>query len=112
MRVNMKVKLLGNEVLELVNKVAQEHQDQNVAVLASKIKAALRFASVEDPFKKVKKMIKEMVSKLQQEAREEAQEKAYCDKELGVTTLKQDDLNGEVEGLKAHIDKAMSESIK
>jgi len=105
-----KTALLGREVVQLVSKVGADLKDKQVQQLASKIKAVLKFG--EQPFKKVKGLIRDMVEKLQQEAREEASEKAYCDKEMGTTKIKKSDLEDETEGLKAHIDKAASDSAK
>mmetsp|Transcript_116419 Transcript_116419/g.267263 ORF Transcript_116419/g.267263 Transcript_116419/m.267263 type:complete len:671 (+) Transcript_116419:195-2207(+) len=70
-----------------------------------------------DVFGKVKKMIKGMIYKLQEEANEEAEHKGWCDKEVGTNTQTRetksnevDDLNSEIEELKAHISKLSEET--
>merc|ERR1719498_596680 len=53
-----------------------------------------------------------MIAKLEQEAGEEASHKAYCDKEMGDTKEKIDDLSGSIDSLTAKIDKKAALSAK
>merc|ERR1719263_2055783 len=55
-----------------------------------------------------------MIATLESEAEEDASQKAYCDKEMGETTAKKDDLTAESEKLSTKIaqDKAASAKLK
>merc|ERR1719352_936365 len=70
----------------------------------------LRMASLmsADPFAKIKGMIEKLV----EEAGKEAEHKAYCDKEMGETKVKKEDMTDEVTDLQVKIDKATSKIAK
>jgi len=78
--------------------------------------SAMRYSSKsgahDDVFAKVKGLISDMIDKLQQEAEEDASQKAYCDKELGETTQRHEEMNVEIEELSTKIDQANSRSAK
>merc|ERR550537_463918 len=57
-------------------------------------------------------MIQEMIEKLVEEAGKEAEHKAYCDKEMGETKVKKEDMTDEVDDLQVKIDKATSKIAK
>jgi len=57
-------------------------------------------------------MISDMVSKLESEAQSEASHKEYCDKNLGETKTKMDELQATIGKLSAKKDKAVSASVK
>merc|ERR1719188_2201385 len=58
----------------------------------------------EDPFGKVKDLIAAMIEKLESEADADATHKAYCDKEISETKVKQSDKNAEINKLSTKID--------
>jgi chromosome segregation ATPase len=66
----------------------------------------------DDPFAKVKELIKDMMEKLLKEAEEEAAQKGFCDKEMGETKTKKEDLSDEIEKLTSKIDQQTAESAK
>merc|ERR1719409_2606126 len=53
-----------------------------------------------------------MISRLDSEAKSEASHKEYCDKELGETKAKMDDLKAGIERTTAKKDKAVAASVK
>merc|ERR1719174_432916 len=65
-----------------------------------------------DPFAKIKGLIAEMIDKLLKEAEEDAAQKAYCDKEMGETKAKKEELTDEIEALTTKIDKMTADSAK
>eukprot|EP00929_Paragymnodinium_shiwhaense_P040944 TRINITY_DN212_c2_g1_i1.p2 TRINITY_DN212_c2_g1~~TRINITY_DN212_c2_g1_i1.p2 ORF type:complete len:711 (+),score=307.05 TRINITY_DN212_c2_g1_i1:87-2219(+) len=104
--------LANFEVVNLVRKLAREVKSPALAQLAGRISAAMRegTAAGEDPFAKVKALINDMIVRLQKEAGEEANHKAYCDKEMGDTKQKIDELKYDIEKVSSKIDKARSEA--
>merc|ERR1719375_704816 len=57
-------------------------------------------------------MIGDMISKLESEAKSEASHKEYCDKELGESKAKMDELSADISRLSAKKDKAVASSVK
>jgi chromosome segregation ATPase len=100
------------EVVNAVKRVAREQHSTELAQLASRIAAVLRYgaSSGEDPFAKVKGLITEMIDRLMKEAAEEASFKAYCDEEMAKTKQKKEELNTDISKLSAKIDQASSSS--
>merc|ERR1740121_1480091 len=58
----------------------------------------------ESPFSKVKDLIANMIEKLEGEADADATHKAYCDKELAETKVKQAGKNAEIAKISTNID--------
>jgi hypothetical protein len=102
-----KLDLANFEVVTLLRQLAKKEKSSALTQLASRVQAVLKFGAGnnEDPFGKVKAMISEMISKLEQEAGQETSHKAYCDKEMGTTGSKIDDLQASIEQLTAKVDK-------
>merc|ERR1719465_120040 len=92
-------------VLAQVQRIAQDGSTEMV-----QLAQRLRMASLmdADPFAKIKGMIEKLVA----EAQKEAEHKAYCDKEMGETKVKKEDMTDEVEDLKVKIDQATSKIAK
>jgi len=85
--------LVGSEVATAVKRLAKKQHSAELAQLASRIVAVLRFGSSGgDPFAKVKGLIEDMIAKLEKEAGDEATEKAYCDEQMAKTQAKKGEL--------------------
>jgi len=104
------------EAVRYVRDLANRHHSVALAQLASRMNSAVRLSSASgaDPFAKVKGLITDMLSQLQAEAEEEATHKAYCDKEMSETKVKNDDKSTEVDSLTTKIaqKKAMSAKLR
>jgi len=100
------------EVVNMVKKLAQKQHSTELAQLASRIAATLRYsaASGEDPFAKVKGLISEMIDRLMKEAEAEAGQKAYCDEEMAKNKAKNEELNADIKKLTSKIDVASARS--
>lgn len=111
--ISTRADLANIEVVNLLRELARRDQSSALAQLASRVSAAVRFGSRggADPFGKVKDLIKEMIERLQKEGAEEATHKAWCDEQMGDTKQKMGELNHDIEGLSAKMDKAKSRSI-
>jgi hypothetical protein len=96
-------------VIAQVQRIAQDGSTAMVQ-LAQRLRMASLMSA--DPFGKIKGMIQEMIEKLVAEAEKEAEHKAYCDKEMGETKVKKEDMTDEVDDLQVKIDKATSKIAK
>merc|ERR1719221_742093 len=65
-----------------------------------------------DPFAKVKGLIADMIAKLEAAAGADATHKAYCDKELAETKVKQGDKAAEIAKLSTSIDQMSARSAQ
>merc|ERR1719272_2113735 len=106
--------LAGLEVVNEIRQLAKKERSQALMQLAGRLAAAISYskATGEDPFAKVKSMISDMVAKLESEAQSEASHKEYCDKNLGETKTKMEDLQATIGKLSAKKDKAVSASVR
>merc|ERR1719161_2304609 len=106
--------LSNYEVVLAVKRLAEQHHSTELAQLASRIAATIRYgaASGDDPFAKVKGLITDMIDKLMKEAEEEASLKAYCDEEMAKTEQKKDELNTDIKKLTGKIDQASAMSAQ
>merc|ERR1719331_2898092 len=98
----------------MIKQLAKKQHSAALTQLAGRIAAALKYAktSGEDPFAKVKSLITDMISKLESDAKSEASHKEYCDKELGTTKTKMDELSASISKNSAKKDKAVADSVK
>merc|ERR1719484_141025 len=94
------------EAVRFVRDLARKSKAPALAQLASRMESAMRLgaAAGDDPFAKVKGLIKDMIAKLEKDAEDDATQKAWCDKEMGETTEKKEDKEGEIEALTTKID--------
>jgi hypothetical protein len=104
------------EAVRFVRDLARKSNAPALAQLASRMSSAMKLgaAAGEDPFAKVKGLITDMIATLEAEAEADATHKAFCDKEIGETTAKKDDLTAESDKLSTKIaqDKAASAKLK
>merc|ERR1719484_336172 len=78
-------------VIAQVQRIAKDGSTEMMQ-LAQRLRMASLMSA--DPFAKIKGMIQEMIEKLVEEAGKEAEHKAYCDKEMGETKVKKEDMEG------------------
>merc|ERR1719217_210667 len=106
--------LAKTEAIRFVRDLSRKSKSPALAQLASRMSSAMRLgaAAGEDPFAKVKGLITDMISTLEAEAEEDANQKAYCDKEMGETTAKRDELQAESDKLSTKIAQKKAASAK
>merc|ERR1719191_2069892 len=102
------------EAVRFVRDLAKKHHSTELTQLASRMASAMHLSSAsgEDPFSKVKGLISEMISRLEKEAGSDASHKAYCDKELSETGVKNDEKSAEIAKLSTKIDQMSSRSAQ
>merc|ERR1719161_859326 len=113
-RLRTSADLSNYEVVQTIKRLAAQHHSTELAQLASRIAATIRYgaANGDDPFAKVKGLITDMIDKLMKEAQEEASFKAYCDEEMAKTEAKKDELNADITKLTGKIDQATAMSTQ
>jgi hypothetical protein len=106
--------LANVEVVNVVRDLAKKQGSAALTQLANRIAAAIRYgkAAGDDPFAKVKALITDMVAKLESEAKSEANHKEYCDKELGESKSKYEELTATISKSSAKKDKDLAASVK
>merc|ERR1719321_1597620 len=106
--------LANFEAVKFVKGLAKKFYSAALAQLANRMAAAARLSAAagDDPFAKVKGLISEMIERLLKEAEEDASHKAYCDKEMGETKAKKEELSTEISELTTKIDKMTADSAK
>jgi len=102
------------EVVNSIRQLAKKERSAGLMQLAEHIATAIRYSrsAGQDPFVKVKSMISDMISKLESDGKSEASHKEYCDKEMGASKAKMEDLSASLEQFSAKKDKAMAGSVK
>jgi hypothetical protein len=105
-------RLVNLEVVTMVKRLAKEQHSTQLAQLASRITAVLRYSAAdgEDPFAKVKGLIQELIDRLVAEAGAEASHKAYCDEEMKKNAEKKDELSSDIDALTAKLDQGAARS--
>jgi len=109
-RVGVRAKQAKDDVLNLIQGLADKMADKQMSLLASRVEAASMLGA--DPFAKIKGLISEMIEKLEEEAAKEAAHKAFCDKEMKETKAKKEDKETDIEDLTTKIDKATAKIAK
>merc|ERR550525_781745 len=111
-RLQTRTDLANAEVVNLVKRLAEEHHSAQLAQLASRIEAVIRYGASDgaDPFAKVKGLIADLIAKLEAEGAAEATEKAYCDDQMAKTEAKQTELEDDIATLTTKIDQASAAS--
>jgi len=104
--------LVNLEVVTMVKRLAKEQHSTQLAQLASRITAVLRYSASggEDPFAKVKDLIQGLIERLVAEAGAEASHKAYCDEETKKNGEKKDELSASIDALTSKLDQAAARS--
>merc|ERR1719277_2307664 len=102
------------EAVRFVRDLARKQKSNVLAQLATRMASAMRSGrrNGQDPFAKVKGLITDMIAKLEEEAAQDATQKAYCDKELGESNAKHDDLTAVVKKHTTNIDQKTAQSAK
>jgi len=113
-RLSTRADLANYEAVKYLKKLSVDLHSSALAQLANRMAAAARMSAAagEDPFAKVKGLIAEMIERLIKEAEEDAAQKAYCDKEMGETKAKKEELTTDIEELTTKIDKMTADSAK
>jgi len=106
--------LVNFEAVRKVEALAHRLGSTVLAQLAARMDAAAQLSgkSGEDPFAKVKGLIADMIEYLLKEAEADAAKKGYCDKEMGETKAKKEELSEEIEALSTKIDKMSADSAQ
>mmetsp|Transcript_101582 Transcript_101582/g.180121 ORF Transcript_101582/g.180121 Transcript_101582/m.180121 type:complete len:693 (-) Transcript_101582:90-2168(-) len=106
--------LVNYEAVRFVRDLAKKfNNDQGLMQLSMRMSGAMRASSHSaDPFAKVTGLIRDMIEKLQDEAQADASHKAFCDKELGESATREDQLNAKIDTLKTKIDKMSAASAQ
>merc|ERR1719171_2930764 len=114
MHVNSGADLAKFEAVRFVRDLARKTNSPALTQLASRMSSAMRLgvAAGEDPFAKVKGLIEDMIATLESDAEADASHKAYCDKEIGETTAKKDELQAESDKLSTSIAQKKAASAK
>jgi len=97
----------------MVRDLSKKENSPELAQLASRVAAAVRFdsGSQADIFGKVKGLINDMITKLESEADGDATEKSFCDKELAETNQKKSDKAAEIAKLSAKSESLAAKSV-
>merc|ERR1719379_1223869 len=113
-RLTTRADLANFEAVKFVKNLAKKFGSVALAQLANRMSAAARLSAAtgDDPFAKVKGLISEMIERLLKEAEEEAAHKGWCDKEMGETKAKKEELTTEITELTTKIDKMTAEAAK
>jgi chromosome segregation ATPase len=90
--------------------LARKQNSKSLAQLATRISSTIRMTSGngEVPFEKIKGLISDMIDRLESEGEADASHKAYCDKEMHETNVKEDAKTAEIEKMTTAIDKMSS----
>jgi len=103
----------NDAAVRFIQRLARKQNSPALAQLASRMASSIRLSGGgANIFDKVKGLINDMVDKLEAEAEKDATEKAFCDKELGESNAKKDELQGEVDKLSTKIDQDTAKSAK
>jgi len=102
------------QAVKVIKNLARQLGSSALAQLANRMSAMVRMGdrAGDDPFAKVKGLITTMVEKLMKEAEEEAAKHEYCEKEMGETKKKKEDMENEIDDMTAKIDQMMAEAKK
>merc|ERR1719502_2372145 len=114
MQLSSSIDLAKVEAVRHVRDLARKSNSPALAQLASRMSSAMKLgaAAGEDPFAKVKGLITDMIATLESEAEADASQKAYCDKEMGETTAKKEELQAESDKLSTSIAQKKAASAK
>merc|ERR1719217_562945 len=113
-RLTTRADLANFEAVKFVKNLAQKFNSAALAQLANRMSAAARLSAAtgDDPFAKVKGLISDMIERLIKEAEEDASHKAWCDKEMGETKAKKEELSDEIAALSTKIDQMSAQSAQ
>jgi len=108
--------LANFEAVTLLRNLARKMHSDALAQLASRVSSLLHMssgvASRDDVFAKVKGLIADMIERLLKEAEADASQKAYCDKEIGESKTKKEELETDLDKINTKLDEMSAKSAK
>merc|ERR1719471_1559334 len=90
--------------VRFVRDLSKKFNSPSLAQLSSRMASSMRLSRAGDVFDKVRGLVNDMIDKLEAEAEADKTEKAYCDKELGESNAKKEELETQVGKLTTKID--------
>merc|ERR550532_3848840 len=98
--------------VRFVRNLSKKFKSSSLAQLSSRMASSMRLSRSGDVFDKVRGLINDLIDKLEAEAEADATEKAFCDKELGESNAKKEELEAQVGKLSTKIDQQTARAGK
>merc|ERR1719277_2313475 len=98
--------------VRFVRDLSKKFNSASLSQLSSRMASSVRLNRAGDVFDKVRGLINDMIDKLEAEAEADKTEKAYCDKELGESNSKKEELETQVSKLTTKIDQQTARAAK
>lgn len=102
------------EAVRMIRDLARKQNSVDLAQLASRMSAAIRYGSTAgtNPFSKVKGLISGMIAKLEKDALGELSHKSFCDKETSETNSKKEEKTNEINKLSTKVESMTAKSAR
>merc|ERR1719454_1332511 len=98
--------------VHFVRDLLKKFKSSSLAQLSSRMASSMRLNRSGDVFDKVRGLINGLIDKLEAEADADATEKGFCDKELGESNAKKEELEAQVGKLSTKIDQQTARAGK